>query len=108
MSLPSALRERLRRVRHVALDMDGTTYRGKTLFDFTNSTLALFTELGVTHSFLTNNCSKSVADYVISLQRMSIKADASQIYTSAQATMEYLRAEHPSVRRLFLVGTPSL
>jgi NagD protein len=108
MSQPSVLRERLRRVRHVALDMDGTTYRGRTLFEFTNSTLALFSELGVTHSFLTNNCSKSVADYVVSLQRMGIKADASQIYTSAQATVEYLRAERPAVRRLFLIGTASL
>jgi NagD protein len=104
----AVLHERLRRIRHVALDMDGTSYRGKTLFEFTNPTLALFSELGVTYSFLTNNCSKSVADYVVSLQRMGIKADASQIYTSAQATMEYLRAEHPSVRRLFLVGTASL
>jgi NagD protein len=98
----------LRKIRHVALDMDGTIYRGGTLFEFTNPTLALFAKQGVSYSFVTNNCSKSVADYQAHLARIGITAAAEQIYTSAQATIESLREQRPEVRRLFLIGTASL
>jgi HAD superfamily hydrolase (TIGR01450 family) len=102
------LPDRLRRIRHVALDMDGTLYRGRTLFPFTNPALALFTELGVSWSFLTNNSSKGAADYVTHLNGLGLAVAASQIHTSAQATVEYLRSETPGLRRLFLIGTTSL
>lgn len=104
----AGLTERLRRLRHVALDMDGTLYRGGTLFDFTNPTLALFAELGVGYSFVTNNCSKSAADYASHLQRLGVAAAGSRVHTSGHATIECLRAEFPRVRRIFLLGTPSL
>ncbi len=107
-AVPPELADRLRRIRHVALDMDGTLYRGKTLYEFTNPTLGLFAELGVAYSFLTNNSSKSPAEYVVRLEKMGLSATASQIHTSAQATIEYLRAERPELRSLFLIGTASL
>lgn len=99
---------RLRRIRHVALDMDGTIYRGKTLFAFTNGFLALLHRLGITHSFLTNNCSKSLADYTAHLRGMGVEVEPEKIHTSAHATFELLKTGHPQVRRLFLIGTPSL
>lgn len=106
--LDPALRDRLRALKHVALDMDGTIYSGGTLFPFTNSFLALLKALGLTHSFLTNNCSKSLADYEAHLQCMGVPVEPGQIYTSAHATFEYLRTQHPQVKRLFLIGTQSL
>ena len=102
------LRERLQRIRHVALDMDGTIYYGDTLFDFTNPFLATLTEMGIGYSFLTNNSSRSADDYVSHLQKIGINAARDQIYTSAQATIEFLREEMPEVKRLFLLGTESL
>jgi HAD superfamily hydrolase (TIGR01450 family) len=102
------LRERLRRIRHVALDMDGTIYHGDTLFPFTNPFLASLSEMGIGYSFLTNNSSRSADDYVVHLQKIGIPAKRDQIYTSAQATIEYLREEMPEVKRLFLLGTESL
>lgn len=100
-----SLSDRLKKVRHVALDMDGTIYRGSTLFPFTNPFLALLRRLGITYSFLTNNSSKSVAEYVARLRRMGVPAEPEQIYISTQATLEYLHAEHPKVRRIFLLGS---
>ena len=50
----------LRAIRHVALDMDGTIYKGGTLFDFTPPFLARLNELGIGHTFLTNNSSRSL------------------------------------------------
>ncbi len=102
------MEDRLRQIRHVALDMDGTIYSGDTLFDFTRPFLAQLTALGIGYTFLTNNSSKSVKDYVARLRAMGVSATADQIYTSTNATLEFLRDEMPAVRRLFLIGTPSM
>lgn len=108
MSTESDLNTRLREIRHVALDMDGTIYRGGTLFDFTNPFLAKLTELGIGYTFLTNNSSKSVDDYIRHLHKLGIAASAEQVYTSTQASIEYLREQMPSDQRLFVLGTLSM
>lgn len=102
------LSERLRHIRHVALDMDGTIYSGDTLFEFTRPFLAQLSALGIGYTFLTNNSSKSVKDYIEHLRAMGIAATADQIYTSTNATIEFLRETMPAVRRLFLLGTASM
>ena len=102
------LAERLKQIRHVALDMDGTIYNGGTLFDYTNPFLQKLKESGITYSFLTNNPSRSIPDYISHLDEMGIKADASEIYTSASATINYLKTQHPEKKRLFILGTPSM
>lgn len=99
---------RLKRIRHVALDMDGTIYKGGTLFDVTVPFLALLEDLGVGYTFLTNNPSKNLADYIKHLREMGIHAREEQLYTSTQATIEYLQAEWPVLRRLYVLGTPSM
>lgn len=102
------LAERLKQIRHVALDMDGTIYNGGTLFEYTNPFLQKLKESGITYSFLTNNPSRSIPDYISHLDGMGIKADASEIYTSASATINYLKTQHPEKKRLFILGTPSM
>jgi HAD superfamily hydrolase (TIGR01450 family) len=102
------MQNRLRQIRHVALDMDGTIYSGDTLFDFTRPFLTRLSALGIGYTFLTNNSSKSVKDYVAHLRALGIAATPDQIYTSTNATLEFLREEMPAVRRLFLIGTPSM
>src|ERR1041384_6636482 len=54
----SSADQRLKEIRHVALDMDGTIYKGRTLFPFTNAFLARLTAAGIGYTFLTNNSSK--------------------------------------------------
>ena len=102
------LTKRLRQIAHVALDMDGTIYRGGTLFAVTNPFLEQLAEAGIGYSFLTNNSSKSTADYVRHLQSIGIPTNAAQIYTSTEATIEFLREKMPAVRRLFVLGTSSM
>ena len=99
---------RLKHIRHLALDMDGTIYSGGTLFESTRPFLALLGELGIGHTFLTNNSSKSSKDYLAHLRKIGIMADADQLYTSTQAAIEYLREQMPAVRRLFILGTASM
>lgn len=88
--------------------MDGTIYRGRTLFDFTNPFLRLVRELGLGCTFLTNNSSKSARDYLKHLRRMGIPATAEQIYTSTMATIDFLRDQATVPDRLFVLGTPSM
>lgn len=97
-----------RRVRHIALDMDGTIYSGGTLFPFTTPFLALLKELGIGFTFLTNNSSRSTRDYLAHLAQLGIPATADQLYTSTQATLAFLRRDYPQVARLFVLGTASL
>ena len=100
--------EQLNQIRHVALDMDGTIYKGRTLFEFTPAFLDQLSQKGIGYTFLTNNSSKSAQDYIRHLRGMGIEATPEQIYTSGLCTIHYLRTAHPRLRRLFVVGTPSL
>lgn len=102
------MQHRLRQIRHVALDMDGTIYSGGTLFNFTRPFLTQLTGLGIGYTFLTNNSSKSVKDYVTHLHALGVAATVDQIYTSTNATIEFLRETMPLVRRLFVLGTTSM
>ncbi len=88
--------------------MDGTIYNGATLFAATGPFLALLGKLGIGYTFLTNNPSKSLADYLLHLKGLGIRADAEQLYTSTQATIEFLQETQPRIRRLFILGTPGM
>jgi NagD protein len=95
-------------IRHVALDMDGTIYMGSRLFPWTKDFLTRLTAMGIGYSFLTNNPSKSIADYLAKLAGMGIEASREEMYTTALATIDYIKSCHPQARRLFILGTPSM
>jgi NagD protein len=98
----------LARIRHVALDLDGTLYRGQRLFEATVPFLDQLRRLGVGYTFLTNNTSLSKTDYVAKLSRFGIDAAESQVATPADATVVYLRENLPHVGALAILGTSSL
>lgn len=88
--------------------MDGTIYRGGTLFDCTRPFLTQLRVLGLDYTFLTNNSSRSSRDYLAHLAHLDIATDPAQLYTSADATVAWFRAYQPRTRRLFALCTPSL
>jgi len=98
----------MRNIRHVVLDMDGTLYKGSQLFECTLPFLEALRAAGVGYTFLTNNTSRSKSDYVRKLCALGIGAVEQDIYTAADATIDYLRMHLPHVQRLALLGTPSL
>lgn len=106
--VPPDLVERLKRISHVALDMDGTIYNGKTLFPYTVDFLKNLKAMGMGYTFLTNNPSRSTSAYLKKLKALGIDATGEEIYTSSQATIDYLKRYHPEWKRLFLLGTPSM
>lgn len=96
------------RIRHVALDMDGTIYLGSTLFPYTQAFLQTLRDNGISYSFLTNNPTKSSKDYLLKLQQLGIDATEEQMYTSSIATIDYIRMQYPKAKRIFTLGTPSM
>jgi HAD superfamily hydrolase (TIGR01450 family) len=87
--------------------MDGTLYLGDQLYDFTKELLAKIREKGKRYLFMTNNSSKSVADYVKKLAKLGIAATEDDFITSSQATAYYLKLHHAGAR-LYVCGTNSL
>ena len=88
-------------------DMDGTLYLGNRLFPFTKPLLAAIRNAGGKYLFMTNNSSKSVADYIKKLASLGIDATADDFITSSQATAYYLKQHHPG-KTLYVCGTASL
>lgn len=100
--------DRIRKLRHAAIDMDGTIYCGKTLFDYTKKALDLLEKNGIGYTFLTNNSSIKADKYLEKLKCLGLKADKEHLYTSSMATIEYFQNNYSGCDRLFILGTDSL
>ncbi len=99
----SALKEK----RLFLFDMDGTIYEEEKVFDGTLQLLDLIGKIGGQYVFITNNSSKSVEDYVKKVNRLGIKADSNNFFTSSQATILYLKDRYPG-KKVYCQGTESL
>ena len=102
------IKEQLIRIKHVALDMDGTIYMGNSIFPFTIPFLEKLDGMGISYSFLTNNPSKSIDDYLKKLSNMGIHATEEEIYNTTIATIDYIHTHYPKAKKLFLLGTQSM
>ena len=99
---------RLKQVRQVFLDMDGTIYHGGTLFPTTIPFLDFLKERGIGYAFLSNNSSFSTAEYVEKLRGMGIESGPENFYTSTCYTIDYLKRKCPEIRKLHLFGMPCI
>jgi len=95
-------------IRHIALDMDGTIYKDNTLFPYTPRFLKTLNELNIGYTFLTNNNSISVSEYILKFQSLGLKLNEDSIYTSSMATHKYIQSMHPLAKRLFIIGTDGM
>lgn len=101
------LRPTIERMKLYLFDMDGTLYLGSRLYDFTIELLHHIRRTGGKYLFITNNSSKSVADYVKKLETFGIQTTRKDFMTSSQATAYYLHKHHEG-QRLYVCGTESL
>ncbi len=89
------------------LDMDGTIYMEDRIFDGTLELLARIRAGGGRYVFITNNSSRSVADYLKKVRSMGIPAGEEDFFTSAQAAVLLLREQYPKAK-VYCQGTESL
>jgi len=98
---------RIKNMKLFLFDMDGTLYLGDRLYPFTKELLQTIKNVGGKYLFMTNNSSKSVADYVKKLEKLGISATKEDFITSSQATAYYLHKHHQG-KTLYVCGTESL
>ena len=99
--------EKFKNIKLFLFDMDGTLYLGDRLYDFTVELLDTIKKTGGKYMFMTNNSSKSVADYIKKLDKLGIKSTYDDFITSSQATGFYLNKYYKG-KTLYACGTESL
>lgn len=104
---PQEIRCIISSLRCFLLDLDGTVYLGGRLLPGAADFLRALRETGRSAIFVTNNSSKSGAEYVEKLTGMGIAVEARQVITSGQAAARYLR-ECYSGKRVYLLAGESL
>ncbi len=108
MNSETNIAERLRRVKLVCLDMDGTIYQGKTLFPVTIPFFNFLKEHAIRRMFLSNNSSFSLEEYVEKLGKMGIEAAPDEFYTSTCFAIDYLHSRRPEVKRIYALAMPKV
>ena len=96
----------LNNIQLYCLDMDGTIYLDNTLLPKVKETIA-YLRKQARIVFLTNNSSKSAKTYIEKLAKLGISITSDEIYTSGQATCEYILKHYPN-QSVYLVGTNAL
>ena len=89
----------LAQVRCFLFDMDGTVFLGGQLLPGAADLLAYLSARQIPHYFLTNNSSRSRADYQAKLAGLGLDVTLDQILSSGQATALYLQQRSPGARR---------
>ena len=100
--------DRLSNIRHIVLDMDGTIYNGSKLFCFTMDFFKTLKELDIHYTYLTNNSSRNVTQYLDKLHGMGLEGTKENIYTSSLATIDYLVSKRKDIIKLYVLGTDGL
>jgi len=77
-------------IKALMLDMDGTFYMGDVLLPGALELMSFLNEREIPFSFLTNNSSKSADDYVKKLTGLGVKPEDARVYTSGDATVDYV------------------
>ena len=90
----------------IFLDLDGTIYMGDNLIDGAIDFLNRIEERGIRRFFLSNNSSKSVAQYLVKLEKMGIPANKEEVLLSTHDLLSWLKAEN--ISETYLVGTEGM
>ncbi|GAB4565024.1 MAG: TIGR01457 family HAD-type hydrolase [Anaerolineae bacterium] len=86
------------------LDMDGVVYAGTQLLPGAREFIAHLQKTRTPYLFLTNNSSRTPAQYRERLARMGIETTEEQIFTSALATASWLARHAPAGARVLVIG----
>lgn len=100
--------KQLDKIKLFLMDMDGTVYLGNNKIDGAFEALETLRNMGKKICFLTNNSSRSNSTYVNKLANVyGFKATKDEVYTSAQATCEFLKNKHLG-EKVFLLAPPDV
>jgi 4-nitrophenyl phosphatase len=98
----------LRQVCAVLLDMDGVLYVGNQALPGVQALLNYLDASNRRWLCVTNNSSRTSANFAEKLAGMDIQVAPEHILGSAQATAEWLAEQYPNSAKLLVMGEPSL
>ena len=88
-------------------DLDGTIYIGNKEIDGAFDTIKKLRTMGKKVCFFTNNSSRNHTEYIKKFADMGLDISENEIYTSGQATCEWLLDNYKQ-SKVFLLGNPAL
>ncbi len=88
-------------------DLDGTVYLGESLLPTAGETIRELRSLGKRTLFLSNNPTRSRAEYAAKLTRLGLPTGRRDVLNSSYVMVDFLRRNLPH-GRLFVVGEESL
>ena len=95
----------IKKIKLFLMDMDGTVYVGDEKIEGAFEALEIIRKSGRQVLFLTNNSSKTAANYVGKLSEMGYPATEKDIFSSGEATIRFLRENRAGKRVLLLANS---
>ena len=96
----------LKNKRLFLFDIDGTIATGNKLYEGTKKLLELIEKVGGKSIYITNNSTKSTADYVKKFEGWNLRTEEWQFVTSGFIAAQYLK-ENSAGKKIFVMGTAS-
>ncbi|MBI5131053.1 MAG: HAD-IIA family hydrolase [Rhodopseudomonas palustris] len=91
-------------IRGVISDLDGVLYRGDQPIADSVEAFQAWHARGVPYAFVTNNATKSAAQFAAKLERMGVPVTAAQVFNAVSATASLMQQRWPKGTRVFAIG----
>lgn len=93
-------------IKGLAIDMDGTVYKGMVPIPGAKEFISSLKENGIPFIFVTNNSSKGRKQYYEKLKTMGFDIDIGNVLTSGTAALRFLKDERKG-KKVYVIGTES-
>ncbi|MGF1507341.1 MAG: HAD-IIA family hydrolase [Anaerolineae bacterium] len=95
-------------ITHLLIDGDGVLYKRNDPLPGFDALFAALAKRDIGWALLTNNATRDVSDYVEKLGALGVEATEGQIFSSARATAETLKARYAEGDHLYVIGMQGL
>jgi 4-nitrophenyl phosphatase len=95
-------------IRGIISDLDGVLYRGDQPIPDSVKAFQTWHTRGVPYAFVTNNATKSAAQFAAKLESMGVPATAAQVFNAISATVSLMQQRWQPGTRVFAIGEAPL
>ena len=95
-------------IRGIISDLDGVAYRGDTAIPSSVKAFRAWHEQGMPYAFVTNNSTKSAAQFAAKLTGIGIPAEPRQVFNTISAATALLARRWPQGTPVFAIGEQPL